>query len=332
MTNHLAIGLFIAGTLIASFTTQAATQHIAGPVLGFVPDPDGPAVRPIMGIPGASIFGERLQLDAATRAAVISPAQNYAIAELADGGGIALIHLESGAPTLSVLDGAHGADLIAFSPGGFAVALYDRDAQSIQVISNLPHAPEIIWQISTDGIPGMAKSVALSDDGMVLLLESADDVGLGLWVLDSSGAYSRVALDFPTAAAFVPGRRDAIVTDDASRGVYLILEIDRAAIQVPLISVPEGLNGFTSVAVGDDGRSVFLADAASGTVVTFDMTTGISAIVPCGCRPTILQRLKGTSIFQLTEFLQEPVMVLDVSTGEPRISVIPPVKPTAVPE
>ena len=166
--------------------------------------------------------------------------------------------------------------------------------------------------------------MAVSDDGAVALVEFIDDNGVALWAMDASGRSGRISADHPADAVFLPNRRDAIVADDASRTVFLILDAAGAATPLPLMSATDDMEGFSSVAASDDGRQVFVADASSGIVATVDVETRRATVMSCECRPTGLYRLKGSSIFRLTDISREPMMVLDASSSEPRILVIPP--------
>src|SRR2546421_9030504 len=76
---RLIIAVLCIAVFCAPIRLKAAPQFIGGPVLGFIPDAGGTAIRPVLGIPGASILGERLELTVDIRGALISPKQDYAI-------------------------------------------------------------------------------------------------------------------------------------------------------------------------------------------------------------------------------------------------------------
>jgi len=315
----------VIGTLIAPMTSEAQSSLINGPSLGFTPDSAGGTIWPIIGIPGASKLGTHLAFDTGIRSAVISPKQDYAIAIHTEDGQVSLVDLTAGTLSVNPITDAHpGGDVIAISPSGSAAAVYDDAAKTVQVIGGLPLTPGVIGVFDASSISGHGVSVAISDDGTVALLKSIADGGASLWVMDSTGALSRLLVDRPSAAAFLPNRHDAIVTDDASPSALLIMDVDRAGTQVPLVSGLEGMNTFSSVSVSDDGTQAFLADINAGAVAVVDLTTLKANVLSCLCRPTGFYRLKGNSIFRLNEPSRAPVMVLDGSSAEPRIVVIPP--------
>jgi hypothetical protein len=221
--------------------------------------------------------------------------------------------------------GAHpGAELIAVSPTGSMAAEYDHVSGTIQVIGALPRSSAVVAEFDTSLIPGRATGLSISDDGTMALMKVVDTGDAGLWVVGSSNGPWRVPLDRPSAAAFFPNRRDAVVTDDATRSAFLMMDIDHAATLVPLLAAADGIEAFSSVSVAEDGRRVFLADAPSGVITTVDVETRTPILMSCQCRPTGLYRLSGNSIFRLTEPSGEPMMVLDASSSDPRISIIPP--------
>lgn len=305
---------------IVSGSVQAQVPTLQGPILGFIPENDGTAIRPVIGIPGASLLGERLQFELKFRGAAISPKQDYAIATSTEDGHAVVIDLRSGAAAAVSLD----ADLVAISPTGSAAAVYDHESRILRVIAHVLDAPEIVHEFDASQITGRAANIAISDEGATALVRFVDEERSALWVLDASGASWPVLLDQPSAAAFFPNSSDAVVADQAAHAAFVILDVRRAATTVPLISADEGMSGFTSLAVSENSQRVFLADSNSGNVAIVDLETRQTQLMSCQCQATGLYRLKGISVFRLNEASREPVMVLDASGDEPNIRLIPP--------
>jgi len=309
--------------MLAAVNVLAQSSVIRGPMLGFTTDSAGSMLWPIIGIPGASSVADALDLNTNIREAVISPKQDYALAVRTEDSQVILVDLKDGTARINPLESIH-ADLIAISPTGSAAALCDRRARSIQVIGRVPQLPEVTYRFDTSSIPGDETALAVSDDGTTALVRFADGDSASLWVFNTSGALLRIAADRPAAAAFLPNRLDAIVTDDAERSAFMVTDVNRSLSRIPLISAVDGINTFSSVAASDDGRRAFIADGDSGTIAIIDIETGISTTVACDCAITGLHRLNGFSTFRLTEASQEPMVVLDASSTEPRIVLIPP--------
>ena len=62
-------------------------------------------------------------------------------------------------------------------------------------------------------------------------------------------------------------------------------------------------------------------------VTIADLETGVSTVLSCDCVPTGFRPLKGTSVFRLSDPADGPVAVLDASSAEPRIMILPEASP-----
>src|SRR6266480_1379354 len=91
------IGILV---LIAPLALGAAPQFIGGPVLGLISDSGGTAIRPVIGIPGASMLGKPLELEVEIQGAIISQKQDYAIASRATDGQAILIDMAAEPPAV----------------------------------------------------------------------------------------------------------------------------------------------------------------------------------------------------------------------------------------
>ncbi len=318
------LGIFVCMSWIAAFA-QAQPAIVNGPTLGFTSDDAMTSIRPILGIAGASILGDRLQLDTNLRVVTISPKHDYAIAARVDDGQIVVVDLRGDTPLSSAVTGTHpGGDVIAISPTGSTAAAYDKETRTVQIIGGQKPPLQLLYELDASRIPGDVVSIALSDDGAVALVKFVDADTATLWVMDSSGASWPISADQPSATAFFPNTSDAIVADDSTQSVFLLMDVRHGAARVPLISAEEGLNTFSAVAASDDGRRVFVADPKAGNVAVVDMETRRPALAWCGCRSTGFYLLKGNLVFGLSQASREPMMVLDASDAEPRIVVVPP--------
>src|SRR5690349_4413563 len=55
---------------------------LSGPVMGFISDPGSGSFRPIYGAPGAALLGEPIDLPFEVEGAVVSPTQDFAVANI----------------------------------------------------------------------------------------------------------------------------------------------------------------------------------------------------------------------------------------------------------
>src|SRR5258706_557892 len=124
-------------------TEEATPLNLFGtPSVGYVFEPEARALRPIRGIPGATVLGPGVDLGINVRRTWVSPRQDYVLAEVEGSPEMVLLDIERGAPAtkdLSLIP--PGADKIAVSPTGTAIAFYFLNDHRLQVLSGLPDAP-----------------------------------------------------------------------------------------------------------------------------------------------------------------------------------------------
>ena len=204
------IRCFLLGTVILTCgvavpfrAASARLQSVDGPVLGFASDGEGTEIRPILGIPGASILGKPLDIPVEFGGVLISAAQDYAIAIRTDDAHAVVIDLSTDPSGIRLVSGANfGADLIAISPVGSVVAIYDELTHTVRVVGGLPSAPGILDIFDASGFPGSVTDIAISDDGSVAIVRSIDGDHVGIWTLDSSGIPRRLPADRPSGSRF----------------------------------------------------------------------------------------------------------------------------------
>src|SRR5262249_23364083 len=156
--------------LIASPSFCAQSSSISGPVLGFAPDSGGDFIRPILGIPGASILGQRLEFESDIRTVGISPKQDYVVAIRQEDAQLLVIPLRSGSfETIPVSGTYPGERLFTISPTGSVVGVYELDTRAVRLIGELPGSPGIIAEFDASMIPGRGTELTASDDGAFAL-------------------------------------------------------------------------------------------------------------------------------------------------------------------
>jgi hypothetical protein len=303
---------------------QDAPLSISGPVLGFVADANGTTIQPIIGVLGASVVGQPLAMDSEIRNAVISPKQNLALATRGDNAEVVLIRLGADSVTMTYLDaGRTGADLIAISPSGTAAAAYTHSNKIVRFITRLAQAPETAFEFDASDIAGRLQRMAISDDGALALLNFTSDEDSTLWVVNSTGSRWVLPAQHPSAASFLGARHDAIIADDAAQEVFIIRGIDQDASRISVASFGDGFDAITDVAPSPDGLQIFITSRKSETVTVVDLQASLSKALPCHCVATGLHPLRGTSVFRLSDPSDGTVAVLDASSSEPRIILVP---------
>ena len=296
--------------------SHAQTSSITGPVLGFVPETSSSSVRPILGIPDASLLGEPLGFGSEIKMVAISPKQDYGVAIRKEDAQFVFIPFRDNLEMMPIFGTATADSLIAISPTGSAVAELNSDSRRVRFMAGSA-------EFDVSMVPGRITQLAISDDAAVALLRSTAEDGDSLWVADASNAPRQIALDRPGAFAFFPKRRDVAAIEESNKSVVVIRNVDAEATRIPLFAANETIAAVSSIATSDDARRVFVADSDTGIIAVVDTETGMASYVSCSCRPTGLFRLKGTSVFRLDDPSQEAIWILD-ATGEPRTILIPP--------
>jgi hypothetical protein len=318
--------------LVTGSTFAQNPSTIRGPILGFTVDRTGASISPILGVAGASVLDQKLDLGIEIRNAVISSDHDYALVERADDARIFVSKLlESG--VMGELPGLYGGPgLMAISPSGTAAAFLNHASGLLQTFRGMPDNPEMVYEFDTSVVPGERTAIAPSDDGNIVLINSADaDAGNNTaWVTFSNGALWALPSSNVSSIAFLPRRYDLIVTDADTQELFLVLNLDGPANRIPLISMNRAAGIPADVATSQDGRFVFAVSAGSPEIMIADVETRTSTVIDCSCSPSRPERLKGNAVFLLDRPPANLLHVLDLSGSEPQILVIP-AKPNAMP-
>jgi hypothetical protein len=320
MKSRIPIAVTFSAILAAGILSMVLNaQDIRGPMLGFVPDAGGTQVRPVLGIPGAAGLGARLPLASSLSRIKVSSGQEHAIALRDRDARIVVVDLLSNPPSVRPTELPVGAaDLLFLSPTGSTAVAYGTESSVVYTIEGLQRDQKRmrlgVWDLSR--IPGRPVAFSASDDGELVLVKAE----VGAWILGRDFSW-RVPAEDPIVA-FVPGRRDVLVADNSTGDIFLIKDVGVSYERRPVFSATRDNGEFAAVAASADGKRVFAA-AVSGTVTIVDLMTGSVDKISCQCRPVILEPMKGLSVFRLTEVSREPIMVLDASSANPRMGMIP---------
>jgi hypothetical protein len=327
--NLLGIAFLFA---LVSGNASAQEQSFGRPILGFTVDTTGASISPILGVAGASILDQHLDLGFEIRNSVISPEHNYALAERSEDERILVLKVLEDVPSTAELpELPTGPSLIAISPRGTAAAFLNRASGFVQTFRGMPDTPELVYQFDASLIPGLATAIAVNDDGNVVLINFADgEAGSNTaWVTSSNGALWAVPSSHVSSMAFLPRRNDAIFADSDTQEIFVVLDLDGAGNRIPLLYLDRPAGIFTDVAASQDGSNLFVVSAGFPEVTIVDAETHAPTVIDCACSPTRLRRLKGNAIL-LDGPPADLLHVLDLSASESRIVVVP-AKPNTTP-
>jgi len=333
----------ILGLVLAAGSVLVAQQgSLSGPVAGFVYDSSGRALRPIQGVPGASLIGDPINLGLDLTAAYVAPRQDSAFVVSADGA-LHFFGLTSAGPVEISLSGiSFIPQRVVFSPSGTSAALFTPG--KAQVFQGLPSAPTLAGTVTLPATGGaqpsaapagrsrqrtpsaagrprqptaLVASFAISDDGVYLLSVSGGSVRL----LSVNGQNSSlVPAGAGSLVAFAPGGHGAAVLDPAA-GLSVIRDATGAATQQAIAQSEDSLASAAGIGFSQDGAKLYVASSTAPGVVIFDLSASSRSTVSCVCTPTTLAPMG--SLFRLSEFSSGPLWLLDTGTAGPRIVFVP---------
>ena len=312
-------GIFSLVLLPASWL-PAQQNQIAGPVSGYVFDQAARGLRPILGIPGASLVGEPMDFGFQVAAAYVAPSQDAAFVAGADGT-FHLFRIGTGGTAEQVVNGLGAApQRVVFSPSGKAAALFG--AGSVQIVGGLPDSPAITgaFDVSAAGAPD---SLAVSDDGALLLLASGTSVEL----FSAGGDLGPLtATAGPAITAFARASHDAAILDPTGAGLVLFRDLTGASTSQVVAPPYDAVQSATALAFAADGKRLLIASASLQSVTSFDPATGDRSAIACNCAPTSLVQVG--SLFRLNELNRDPLWLLDARADAPSIVFVPAVAVT----
>jgi len=314
MTSRL-IPIVALASLAAGLEAQPQGT-INGPVAGYVFDKAAHALRPVLGLPGASLLGSPINWRYHLDQAFIAPKLDSAVGVTSEGA-FRLFRLRDGSVTelaMSGLGQAGSPNSVAYSPSGSSVALYAGNR--VQLVNGLPDAAVIGGSIDLTSA-GVPSALAVSDDARTLLVSINNSIRF----FESYADMGKLIDTAPGAlVAFAAGSHDAAVAD-AGAGVLLFHDLAGAGAS-QVIAPPDGSGAASSaLAFSADGKALFLASAAAQAVTQLDLSGGSRNRIACNCAPTALARMGD--VFRLTELGGDPLWLLDATESAPRIVFVP---------
>jgi hypothetical protein len=312
------------GAAAAAAPWSDETGGIAGPSLGVLFDSQAGGLRRVMGIAGAATIGECFATAPSITQAWVSPFEDYALAETTAGTELMLLLLDASGVRVTPLGVAAGFDRVALSPTGASAVLYRRDRHVLQVVTGLPGAPAARAEVDISILPIALRSLAVSDDGLVLVGVLERERG-AVYLVNREGTIGAAAAVGDAAdIAFLRGSRDAVVADRRLDRVLLLRNLESAPETVTLAGAQEGIARPIGVSASEDGRRIFVVNRGAATITVIDSDQGGTRQLPCPAQPSGLFRLGRGDLFRLTDVSGEPLLVLDGSGDVPRVVFVPP--------
>ena len=306
---------------VQSADEGSSVQAMQAPLLGFVYGAERSELRPILGIPGASLFGGPISLPAGVTGVYFAPHQNYALLAHRVVGSIDLITFQGAeeASVTAICGAISQPDLITFSPSGSAAVLYSRRAGQIQVITGLPSAPQVARIIATGELPDALQLLAIADDGVTLLEGTSRNA---IYLLPAAGSpqllYSAADLG---GMVFAPRTADVVVFDRGAGTLFLLQEVSSASSYLALAEGMTGVSGNAFLQV--NGESAVLAGTNTSTVWQIDLESLEVQSTRLPVTAHTLQPLETPGKFLLFYKPDQPAWILDTSGESGTVSFVP---------
>jgi len=321
-------GLFLressaAETTEATEEPPAPPEMFSTPNVGYVFDPDAQTLRPILGTAGAALFGSRVELGMAVRRAWVPPRPGFLLAEVEGSQEVLLLDTQHGSEAAKSLTGLPiGANQVAVSPTGTAMAFYFRADNRFQIVSGLPGSPEVSSGIDLGAPAGLLSSLAVSDDGQAALLAFTDAGSSSVYLVQA--AQKRVVAQAGEVGAmtFLANSLNAVFADTAANEVRLLTDVTSAATAQILAEESRGISHPLGLQVSADNSRIFVLNSGAQAITTVDLISGLITHVPINGSASKLQRLSG-DVFQLTDDFRETTLLFDAASPEPRVVFVP---------
>ena len=308
-------GVKLATQAASGGTAQAVAAVPSGPQLGYAWYAQDETLRPILGVPGSSQFGES-----------VVPAGAYLTAASSSPAGVALLiasdhqvykmTLPTGAPYQIGTTAAAGS-VIRFSPTGASALLFVPGGTSATVVTGIAGTPQVKQVTAAAAI----LDVAVSDAGSVAAVVQA---GHGATVSLLSGGGKQIGtVNGSGGVSFAGASEDLVVADSAANTLTLVKAASTTAtpVQIPtanLLKAPVALGASLS------GKYVAVANSGESSVVRVDLTGAtVAQRVLCPVQPTLVAQLSGNGVFRFNEINGAPVWVSDVTVTSPSMLFIP---------
>ncbi len=319
-------------------TIQPQSQPAAGTNLGYIWDAAGQALRPVQGVPGASLVGKPILSAPSGGAAFLASASSGV-------SGTALFLDAKGAVFQSALTGGKlsqiasvpGATTLALSNNGSCAVVSGQLASGASVaaaITGLPQSPSI-QILSTSAMPSIRASVASDTGSVALATGSADNAASAALVTafaPSAGSHSAgtkiATLESFGGMQFVPGSDELVVADAATGALTAIAHVATAPVSAPLVAAG-GIAAPVGLGITPNGRWLVAANH-EGDVLRVDLT-GAAAVAKshCVCAPSQVLAMSGTTVRLVTE--SGPLWIVDAGAAAPRVLFIPAITTAPVP-
>jgi hypothetical protein len=310
--------LLIAGSLALSCLAAEQAGTIGGPKLGYALDPAIHALRPILGIAGASTLGDPIDVGFAIQDAVTDGQQGYVLAIEAGSQRPWLIFPDQAVPA-TPLPITGQVEAVYVSPQGVAAAFVMRDSR-IEIITGITNGAFVVHELLLGRRPERRpRALAVSDNGNSVVAAFGNEAPLFLG-LDGTRLSLRVP-GITLALAYRPSSSDVLSASEDNR-VWLTQQNLQGLVSREIAGPDDGISTPAALTFTADGNLALIANSGNASVSVADVAAGGVSSSPCGCKPTRFERLGTSGMFRLNDPSGQPMYLFDVASR--RALFIPP--------
>src|SRR4030095_4286850 len=317
-----ALVLFLCAVMVCVAVAGGMPQAGNGiqvPVVGLVYDRDARTLRAIMGLPGASVFGNPLTLADELAAVHLAPGQSYALVERSNlPMGLMKLSSASAGPINELPVATVKPDLLAFNPAGTGVAIRSEADGITRVMKGLPDAPELVQTVRAEDLPAGARYLALADDARTLA--AATDTAVYLvsegrlpTLLSASGNLGGMI--------FMPGLDSILIADRDGGRVMLLQNVRSVPVTRVLATGLPNLDGEMALQI-ESGRAV-VTSAASNVIRLIELVSGEIQSLELPSASTMAERLRTPHNLLLSYSTGAPAWVLELSSTTSSVYFVP---------
>lgn len=289
------------------------------PILGYIFGANTQGLHPIVGIPGNSRIDRPLDLGFSLRLVEILPGHRHIIAASPDVPNPIVVDLQNRSIVIGIDGAPSDMSSIRTSADGRSAAFYYQSKRSLLIVGGLPETPVIQDTIDLSFVDHSLSRYSITDDGKVALLAFSDEQQDFLYRWEKGGGRQFLATSGKVADMTFIG--NDVVVADASGPVVIFRNIQEQTKPTLVADSREGLSQPVAVSISKRNE-ILVADAGARTVFILDANGQLLRSLPCGCLPSGLWRL-GDYTYQLTDRLDQPVILFDDSSVTPRILFVP---------
>jgi len=317
--------LLLALALLPIVTTGQIPGAIGVPTAGFLFDTNARAFRPIKGFIGSSALGDPIDMGRPLASGFSLPDNRHALAVFEEENSLMYLDFVARPMEMHAIPGtATGITSYSISPTGKKVVLVDSAHQRLQVIAGFPSVPALALDFSAPALPqGKLLRAAVNDGATAILVIVSNGETETIYRWNRSTGFEVLAPTLGVESLTFINDSNAVYADSLRNEVFLVHDL----IEKPWVQYVAGKeDGIeTPVAAASSGSEFHIANAATGTVLSFDVAGRLLRSQPCSCKLSRLSPI-APGTFVMTDQLHETIFVISGTGEQARIAFIPPAK------